>query len=612
MVHMATPWKHPKTGIYYLNRQIPLPLRTEFGGRVHWKESLRTREPDEARRLFVAANARLQILLDEAAVHVAKAAAKDEITPEHAAGAVARFLDRRPDAWFKRYPSLALTWWLESTALSLFGVKPGLTPPSPSSDDYAERMIELRHEKLLGAGWIGALMDLPRSKWMAAAGAVLEPLLESADPPIARTPANEATLMDAWNARVREDHATLVDDVQAPRRAGSKPRGRPDLRFRELLALWAAVRKPTLQSLAEATVAVEDLVAFVGDVPVEALTSDMLMDYRDEAARLAANMPRADRRLAFPDRVAKHAGTDAPRVSGPTLKKRIGAVQALLGYAHEQRFVTHNVGVGVRIQGYTRKSGRRRSFLDGELTTLFGNDLFVRPAQLLDRKTITSDLTLYWLFVLGCTSGARLEEVGQARVADVKVDADVLYIDIDDAEAHDANAALQPKRLKNDGSRRVVPIHHHATALGFERYVEALRFHGQELLFPDLRANMYGKVTQDASKRANRLVNSVVGTDDRLVFHSLRHKFKDEGRDADVQDTILDQICGHAPASVGARYGSGAALRSLKRNLAKIAFESVDWNGLSEAAAAVDWRKMVGTHVARIAARSDAGARISR
>ena len=40
MVHMATPWKHPKTGIYYLNRQISLPLRTEFGGRVHWKESL--------------------------------------------------------------------------------------------------------------------------------------------------------------------------------------------------------------------------------------------------------------------------------------------------------------------------------------------------------------------------------------------------------------------------------------------------------------------------------------------------------------------------------------------------------------------------------------------
>jgi integrase len=238
--------------------------------------------------------------------------------------------------------------------------------------------------------------------------------------------------------------------------------------------------------------------------------------------------------------------------------------------------------------------------------------LFVRPAQLLDRKTITSDLTLYWLFVLGCTSGARLEEVGQARVADVKVDADVLYIDIDDAEAHDANAAHQPKRLKNDGSRRVVPIHHHAIALGFEQYVEALRFHGQELLFPDLRANMYGKITQDASKRANRLINSVVGTDDRLVFHSLRHKFKDEGRDADVQDTILDQICGHAPASVGARYGSGAALRSLKRNLAKIAFESVDWNGLSEAAAAVDWRKMVGTHVGRIAARSNAGARIGR
>ena len=64
MVAMAEPWRHPETGMYYLRRQIPKPLRDEFGGGQLWKRSLQTKDPVEARRTFT----RLVICVDEVRV----------------------------------------------------------------------------------------------------------------------------------------------------------------------------------------------------------------------------------------------------------------------------------------------------------------------------------------------------------------------------------------------------------------------------------------------------------------------------------------------------------------------------------------------------------------
>jgi integrase len=55
---MATPFKHPKTGIYYFRRAIPADLQAAFGGRKELKYSLHTKNLEEARRLYPAHLAR--------------------------------------------------------------------------------------------------------------------------------------------------------------------------------------------------------------------------------------------------------------------------------------------------------------------------------------------------------------------------------------------------------------------------------------------------------------------------------------------------------------------------------------------------------------------------
>ncbi len=48
---MVKPYRHPKTGIFWLQKSIPEKLRPHFGGRREFKVTLRTREPKEAKLL---------------------------------------------------------------------------------------------------------------------------------------------------------------------------------------------------------------------------------------------------------------------------------------------------------------------------------------------------------------------------------------------------------------------------------------------------------------------------------------------------------------------------------------------------------------------------------
>ncbi|MDR3475926.1 MAG: hypothetical protein P4M09_30140 [Devosia sp.] len=54
VLSMARPWKHPKTGIYWLRRRVPDRLR-EVVGKLEIKKSLETKDPAEAKRLHAAA-----------------------------------------------------------------------------------------------------------------------------------------------------------------------------------------------------------------------------------------------------------------------------------------------------------------------------------------------------------------------------------------------------------------------------------------------------------------------------------------------------------------------------------------------------------------------------
>ncbi len=56
---MATPWKHPKTGVFYFRRQVPLDIKQVIK-KHEWKVSLRTKDLAVARPRFASESARCE------------------------------------------------------------------------------------------------------------------------------------------------------------------------------------------------------------------------------------------------------------------------------------------------------------------------------------------------------------------------------------------------------------------------------------------------------------------------------------------------------------------------------------------------------------------------
>ncbi len=179
-----------------------------------------------------------------------------------------------------------------------------------------------------------------------------------------------------------------------------------------------------------------------------------------------------------------------------------------------------------------------------DLQQLFSSAVFTegqRPGKLKGEAS-------YWLPVIALYTGARLEEIGQLRVEDLKRDkAAGLYFDITNIDG---------RSTKNPGAVRKVPVHPKLVALGLLQYVESVRSQGGQL-FPLLKANKKGKHTATFSTGFGEFLRGKVKLlDTRKVFHSLRHTFKTATRAARIPIEIHDAITGHAPKGEGAKYGS--------------------------------------------------------
>jgi integrase len=111
---------------------------------------------------------------------------------------------------------------------------------------------------------------------------------------------------------------------------------------------------------------------------------------------------------------------------------------------------------------------------------------------------------------------------------------------------------------------RFVPLHQHLVAQGFLKFVAQHR-DGPLFYNPDRSALENDPIKRKKPRYAQvrqRLADWVreSGVNDPNISpnHAWRHTFKRIGRRARISDVVLDDICGHAPASDGAAYGASS------------------------------------------------------
>lgn len=328
-----------------------------------------------------------------------------------------------------------------------------------------------------------------------------------------------------------------------------------------VLERWAAECEPSRKALVEFRRAVRRFGELHGAVDVRHLTRDHVREFKDALLRLPTRFPGELAGKPLPEVLRLSEGADLPRASHASVNKALGSLHALLEWCLVQGHLESNVAHGLKVRGKAAYE-RGAPYSTDDLRRLFAMPVYSRG----ERPRGGAGECAHWLPLLALYTGARLGELCQLRVRDVRRESDVWFLDVNDEG--------EGRSVKTRSSVRRVPVHPRLVELGLLRYVEGRRRMGPDAtLWPDLRPDGRGDLSGNFSKWWGRYFRKHAGIDDpRKVFHSFRHTFKDACRRAGLGEEVHDALTGHSGGGVGRSYGSGVPLRVLAEALAKVGY----------------------------------------
>lgn len=226
-----------------------------------------------------------------------------------------------------------------------------------------------------------------------------------------------------------------------------------------------------------------------------------------------------------------------------TSRQKVGILKTIFNSAINQELIDKNPTDTFKLP-YKRPHKPRIGFTADDLQRIFHSPIYTQGYLPLGGGRIAC----FWLPLLALYTGARLEELAQLQVCDIKHAKGLgHYLSISDV----ANSNTQ---LKNEHSRRNIPLHPVIIACGFLQHVQERQ---SGYLFPDLKLNPRGKRSGYFSNWFSGYLRKKVGVaDTRKVFHSFRHTFKDLCRKHGIEESVHDALTGHKSPSASRAYGN--------------------------------------------------------
>lgn len=318
------------------------------------------------------------------------------------------------------------------------------------------------------------------------------------------------------------------------------------------------------------------LVERFGDVPVEAVDHDGLEAFLIDLRRFPKTRRPEIAKLKFGEILEKYPDV-APPISEPTVWRHFASYGQVFAYAKSMRMIPFNPIEPV-MPSKPKPTKKVRHYTPEEIEALFAKPMFTGCAKthsvngkLMGYRDEPGAIVLkdgrYWMPILNLFHGNRMEEWGGAKVADIKREGEIDYLD------------LLLRDLKNDTAKRLLPIHPTVVALGFLDYVDERRAAHDVFLFPEFPHDTSEADDPEASTRQFTkwwgLWSDANGFDDPSVnFHSWRHTFKRACRGV-IGEELHDLLTGHKGlGGAGRGYGHGSELQVLADAIAKVEFPS--------------------------------------
>lgn len=220
---------------------------------------------------------------------------------------------------------------------------------------------------------------------------------------------------------------------------------------------------------------------------------------------------------------------DVQRIGTKTVNSHIETFQRFFIWAERNGYAPKKLFDGIKIANAKKSELKRMPFSSDEVS-----NIYLELTE--NRKGYVKTSYQKWGALLGLFTGARLNEIAQLNVADIKQADDIWYFDINDDGKN--------QRLKSNAAKRKIPIHIELIRIGFLEYVKKQKPSGQ--LFPELRYTEKDGYGRKISRWFNGTFLIELGYKKAGVsFHCLRHTMVSRLAKADVQNPIIKQLLGH-------------------------------------------------------------------
>lgn len=293
-----------------------------------------------------------------------------------------------------------------------------------------------------------------------------------------------------------------------------------------------------------------------GDAAVQQVTKQQVASFISTLSQRPKTKKPAIKALPLPEQIKWAKENNADTVALKTIQKDVKLYQAVFSFATHKHYINDNPFSGAlrRLDRAVSKApAKMTGYSDEDIKKVFDADLFRHRYQPHRPKDIDYGLAVFWIPLIAYYTGARLNEIAQLHLDDVRQDEGVWCFDISPNDTD--------KRTKN-GKARLVPIHQHLIDLGFLDYVEeGRRQHANHKtatshrVFSMLVPNNDGDLAAGISKVIGRRFKAMGIKAGTQPLHGFRHLIKTAARRLGVAEDVHDMITGHAGTSVGRGYG---------------------------------------------------------
>lgn len=273
-----------------------------------------------------------------------------------------------------------------------------------------------------------------------------------------------------------------------------------------------------------------------------------------------------------------------------TINERLRKIRAVYRIAIGKNLLERNPAadtLGVKLPKHMLGRQRRKAFTQAELDAIFGSPIYTQHLRSRGQSAEAS----YWIPLVMFYTGARPEEIAGLLVEDVRHDERLgWYLHItdlpssdddgglfDDEEADERPPAQDRRRLKNEASRRNVPVARQLIDLGLLRYLAHVKAKGHTRLFPTLKPDTHGKLSGAHGKFFGRYKTQLGIKGLQKTLYSLRHGMKDYLEQVETPSKVLKRTLGHTmgDGSVTDGYGSDLPLELVAGYFDKVQFPSI-------------------------------------